>query len=156
MIQEDIERRSVAITVKAGKLTARVLARAVSAAYLKMRQKQAQPPRGKQSAKQLLGHTNSSKTIPLDGNTRLWDRVARKYGVDYAFYKTGPKKHLLLFKAGQADAITAAFNDYTKCVMARAQEKRPSILRQLKQYAEQARSKPRQREKTREAVHNDR
>jgi len=146
----------MAITVKSGKLTARVLARAVSAVYRKMRQKQAQPPRGKQSAKQLLGHTNSSKTIPLDGNTRLWDRVARRYGVDYAFYKTGPQKHLLLFKAGQADAITAAFNDYSKRVVARAQEKRPSIFRQLKQYAEQARSRPHQREKTREAVRNER
>jgi len=132
-----------------------VLARALSAAYRKIRQKQAQPPRGKQSAKQLLGHSASTKTIPVD-DTRLWDRVARKYGVDYAFYKTGPKEHLLLFKAGQADAITAAFNDYSKRVVARAQEKRPSILRQLKQYAEQARSKPRQREKTREAVRNDR
>lgn len=145
----------VAITVKAGKLTARVLARAVSAALRKMRQKQAQPPRGKQSTKQLLGHTTSSKTIPVD-DTRLWDRVARKYGVDYAFYKTDPNKHLLLFKAGQADAITAAFNDYSKRLVVRGQEKRPSILRQLKQYAEQARSRPRQREKTQEAVRNDR
>lgn len=76
--------------------------------------------------------------------------------MDYAFYKTGPQKHLLLFKAGQADAITAAFNDYSKRVVARAQEKRPSILRQLKQYAGRARSRPRQRGKTREAVHNDR
>lgn len=146
----------MAVTVKAGKLTARVLARAVSAALRKMRQKQAQPPRGKQSAKKLLGHSNSTQTIPLDGNTRLWDRVTRKYGVDYAFYKTGPNKHLLLFKAGQADAVMAAFNDYTKRVVARGQEKRPSILRQLRQFTEQARSRPRQREKTREAERHDR
>ena len=28
------------------------------------------------------------------------------------FYKTGPDKYLLFFKAGQADAMTACFSEY--------------------------------------------
>jgi hypothetical protein len=94
--------------------------------------------------------------LPLDGETRLFDRVARKWNVDYAFHKTGPNKYLLFFKAGQADAITVCFSEYTKLVMDRAKNKRPSILEQLKHFGEQARSRPREYEREREAAHDER
>ena len=64
-----------------------------------------QTPHGKQSVKKLMAHGASASSIELSGDTKLFDRVARKWNVDYAFYKTGPDKYLLFFKAGQADAI---------------------------------------------------
>lgn len=154
-MQEDIERRSMAVTVQAGKLTARTLAKAMAAVLRKLRQKKGQPTHGRQTTKQLMGQGVSTSTIPLDGDTRQWDRVARKYNVDYAFYKTGPNKHLLLFKSGQADAITAAFSEFTKRVMTRG-AKRPSILDQLRQATERVREQPRQKERTKEAGRDDR
>ena len=57
-----------------------------------------------------MNHRASTNSLNLSGDTKLFDRVARKYNVDYAFHKTGPDKYLLFFKAGQADAITAAFS----------------------------------------------
>ena len=60
-----------------------------------------------------MGHGVTTNSLDLSGDTRQFDRVARKYNVDYAFHKTGPNKHLLFFKAGQADAITACFSEYT-------------------------------------------
>ena len=48
---------------------------------------------------------------------KSFDRVARKWNVDYAFYKTGPDKYLLFFKAGQADAMTACFSEYSRKVL---------------------------------------
>jgi len=157
-MQEDIERRSVAVTVQAGKLTAKVIARALAAVLRKIQKehRKGQTPQGKQSVKKLMNHGAATSTIPLDGETKLFDRVARKYNVDYAFHKTGPGKYLLFFKAGQADAITACFAEYTKLVMNRAKNTRPSILKQLKDFAERSRSKPQQREKVREAAHGDR
>ena len=65
-----------------------------------------QTPHGKQSVKKLMAHGASASSIELSGDTKLFDRVARKWNVDYAFYKTGPDKYLLFFKAGQADAIS--------------------------------------------------
>jgi len=82
--------------------------------------------------------------------------VARKYNVDYAFYKTGPNKHLLFFKAGQADAITACFSEYTKLMMNRAKSKKPSIMRTIKDFADKARTKPREHERKREAARDER
>lgn len=157
-MQEDIERRAIAVTVTASKLTAKVLAKALAAVLRKIQKehRKAQTPQGKHSVKKLMNHRVATNALPLDGETRLFDRVARKYNVDYAFHKTGPRKYLLFFKAGQADAITAAFSEYTKLVLRRGKRKRPSILQQLKQFGEKARSRPREQERKREAVHDER
>ena len=157
-MQEDIERRTVAVSVTATKLTGKVIARALAAVLRKIQkeQRKGQAPQGRQSVKKLMNHGAATNSLPLDGDTRLFDQVARKYNVDYAFHKTGPKKYLLFFKAGQADAITACFSDYTKRVMAKAKDKRPPILEQLKKLGDMEKTRPRQRERAREAARDDR
>lgn len=152
-MEEDVTRRTIAISVQATKLTGRVLCKAFQK-FLAQAEKQRRAslaPHGRQSVKQLMGHAGPSNSIQLKGNARLFDRIARKFNVDYAFHKVGPKDYLLFFKAGQADAITAAFSEYTKRVMAR-QKDRPSILGQLRQFGEHIKTRQKEREKTREAV----
>ena len=157
-MQEDIERRTIALSVKATKLTGRVLAKAFAAVLRKIQKehRKAQTPQGRQSVKKLMNHRVSTNSLDLSGDTKLFDRVARKWNVDYAFHKTGPRKYLLFFKAGQADAITAAFSEYTKLVLSRGKSKRPSILQQLKQFGEKARLRPREQQRKREVAHEDR
>ena len=60
-----------------------------------------------------MAHGTATNSIELSGDAKSFDRVARKWNVDYAFYKTGPDKYLLFFKAGQADAMTACFSEYS-------------------------------------------
>jgi hypothetical protein len=153
-----VTNRTIAITLKTANLTAQVLARALEKVWHKIEKShlESKTPPGRQTVKKLMNHNVSTNTIPLDGETRLFDKVARKWNVDYAFHKTGENKYLLLFKSGQADAITACFSEYTKLMMDRAKDKRPTILEQLKGIAEQARAKPREHERIREAVHDER
>lgn len=157
-MQEDIERRAIALTVSASKLTGRVLAKALLAVLRKIQKEHHKKltPHGKQSVKKLMGHGAATNTLPLDGETRLFDRMARKWNVDYAFYKTGPKKHLLLFKSGQADAITGCFSEYTKLVLNKARDKRPSITAQLEKPGGRAHTKPHEHERAKEAVRDGR
>ena len=158
-MQEDVERRTVAISLKAAKLTGRTLALALTATGRKIQKgyRAAQTPHGRQSVKKLMNHGVSTNSLPLTGDTKLFDRVAREFKVDYAFYKTGPQQYKLFFKAGQADAITECFVKYSKLVMDREKDKRPPIREQAAQAAEQAaRSRPRQRERAKEAVRDDR
>lgn len=155
-MQEDIERRMIAVSITATKLTAKTLAKCL-AAVVHMIQREHQKslrPQGKQSAKKLMNHGVATNTLPLDGETRLFDRVARKWNVDYSFHKTGPKKYLLLFKAGQADAITACLAEYTKRIMTK--EQRPSILQQLQKLGAQAPTRQRPQERKREVAHEER
>jgi hypothetical protein len=137
-LQEQVNREAVAITVKATKLTAKALAKAFTAIVhkiLKGRQK-AQAYHGKQSVKELMNHNEPTSTIPIEGDKGMFDKIARKWDVDYAFHKTGPKQYLLLFKSGQADAITAALSEYSKAVAKRARDKRPPIMEELQKAAE--------------------
>ena len=65
-----------------------------------------------------MGHGAATNSIEVEAPA-LFDRVARKWNVDYAFYQVAPDKHLLFFKAGQADAITACFSEYSKQLLKR-------------------------------------
>jgi hypothetical protein len=104
-LQEQVDREAIAVTLKASKLTAKGLAKALAALARKIQKEhqKAQTPHGKQSVEKLMNHNVPTNTIPIEGDKGLFDRVARKWNVDYAFHKTGPDKYLLLFKSGQAD-----------------------------------------------------
>ena len=145
--------------MKASKLTARSLAYVVRGVGRKIAKhhRAKQTPHGKQSVKKLMAHGASASSIELSGDTKLFDRVARKWNVDYAFYKTGPDKYLLFFKAGQADAMTACFSEYSRKVLNKSKSRRIPIRDQLKRAAaELARQPSHKRERAREAVHEDR
>ncbi len=151
-MQEYVEQQTVAVSVKAARLTSRALAAALkkTLAEMEKQRRAARTPHGKQSVKKLMNHYYGAKNaIKLVGAPKDFDRIAREYHVDYAFHKTGPGQYLLFFKADQADAITAAFSRYTEKVMGRGQEK-PSILGQLRRLVKELAAKPRQKERARE------
>jgi len=145
--------------MKASKLTARGLAYVLAAVGRKIAKEHRarQTPHGKQSVKRLMGHGAATNSIELSGDTKLFDRVARRWNVDYAFYKTGPDKYLLFFKAGQADALTACFSEYSRKVLNQSKSRRVPIREQLRQAADQlSKERPRKKERAKEAVHEDR
>lgn len=145
--------------MKAGKLTARSLAYVLRAVGHKIAKeyRASKTPHGKQTVKKLMAHSGEKNSIELSGNTKQFDRVARKWNVDYAFYQTGPDKYLLFFKSQQADAITACFSEYSKKVLDKTKSQRIPIREQLKRAAERiVQRKPRQKERAKEAAHEDR
>ena len=157
MVEEDVSRRTIAISVNAGKLTARTLAHAVQAVGRKIQKEMRahQTPHGRQSVKQLMAQGSATSSIEIAGAPRDFDRVARRWNVDYAFYKTGPEKYLLFFKAGQADAITACFSEYSRRVLEKGRDRRVPIREQLKRAADRVLKQPK-RERVKEAAHEDR
>lgn len=145
--------------MNASKLTARSLAYALRAVGRKIAKeyRASKTPHGKQSVKKLMAHGVATNSIELSDDTKTFDRVARKWNVDYAFYKAGPDKYLLFFKSGQADAITACFSEYSKKVLNKSKSRRTPIREQLKQGADQlAKDKSHKKERTKEVVHENR
>jgi len=139
-LQEQIDREAVAVTMKASKITAKGLAKVLAVVGRKIAKEyqKRQTPHGEQSVKKLMNHNVPTNTIPIEGDKGLFEKVARKWHVDYAFHKTGENKYLLLFKAGQADAITAAFKEYGAEVVKRDKDKRPPVMEEMKKAAERA------------------
>lgn len=160
MIDEDVSRRTIALSIRTGKLSARVLAYALRAAGRKIQKERRahQPPHGRQSVKKLMAHGAATNSIELTGAPKEFDRVARKWNVDYAFYKTGPDKYLLFFKSGQADAITACFSEYSRRVLDKAKTDRVPIREQLKRAAAEIlrQPAPQRKDRVKEAAHEDR
>lgn len=140
-MQEEIENRTVTLIISAVKLTAREL-KAGMDKYLSEKKSKAmekaraapEKPSGKQTVRQLIGQNQGVSNIEItERNIKGFDRVARKYGVDYAIKKdkTGEiPRYLVFFKARDADALTAAFTEYTG-KKAKAKEK-PSVIRMLR------------------------
>lgn len=93
-------------------------------------------PTGKQTVKQLIGQNHGVSNIEItDSNIKSFERVARKYGVDFAVKKdrsVSPPKYLVFFKGRDADALTAAFREYTAKEVKRASQDKPSVLEQLR------------------------
>lgn len=154
MIDEEISRSTIAISVRASKLTARGLAYALGEAAKKIRKSQA--PQGKQTVKQLLRQVGETSAIDLPGRAKDFDRVARRWGVDYAIKRVEKGKYLLFFKAKQADAITGCFSEYSRRMMNRGRDRRVPLREQLKRAQELVRGQPRQKERTKEAEREER
>lgn len=159
MIDEEVSRSAIAITVRASKLTARGLAYVLGAVGRKIARehRKAQAPQGKQSARRLMRHGGDTSGMELPGDTRLFDRVARRWGVDYAIRPVEKGKYLLLFKAKQADAITGCFAEYSRRMLNRGKDRRVPIREQLKRAQALVRRQPqRQREREKEVAVEDR
>ena len=113
-MQEEMERKAVAISIKAGKLTADLLKAALRKALAEMEKSQKNPKiyHGKQSVKQLVRQGAGVSNIEVtDGNIKSFERVARKYGVDFALKKdvsSQPPRYLVFFKSRDADASSSA------------------------------------------------
>ena len=149
-------RRTVALIVNADKLTARVLAYALRAAGRKIqRGMQAhKTPHGRQTVKKLMNHGEATSSLPVE-SPRQFDKVARRWNVDYAFYKNDDGKYLLFFKSKQADAITACFGQYSRLVLDRGKSRHVPVREQLKRAAERVRRQP-QRDRSKEAEREER
>ena len=135
-MQEELEQKSVAISIKAGKLTANLLKKALEKALAEMTKSQKNPKiyKGKQSVKHLVRQGAGVSNIEItDGNIKSFERVARKYGVDFALKKdttSQPPRYLVFFKSRDADALTAAFTEFSNKV--EKNKEKPSVIQKLR------------------------
>lgn len=156
-MQEYVEERTIAISVKAAKLSGKVLAAACKKVFAEIvkQQEAAKRPKGRQSVRKLMNHHGGKSAMKYVGAPKDFDRIAKEFHVDYAFHKVSPGHYLLFFKANQADAITAAFQKYSAKVLNKEQDK-ASILGQLRKFTEQIRTQAKEKQRTREAVKDGR
>lgn len=163
-MQEEVENRTLTLVVSGTKFTGRMFKATIAKymAYRKEKKLERQRsrdapvvPHGKQTVKQLIGQNQGVTNIEItDPSIREFERIARKYGVDYAVKKDRSStlpKYLIFFKARDADALTAAFTEYTdKKVRRTEKEQRPSVLAALNRFKELVKNTVPNREKRKE------
>ncbi|MDO4170599.1 MAG: PcfB family protein [Lachnospiraceae bacterium] len=135
-MQEEVENKTYNLMISTTKLSARTFFQALQRLNQYRQKKRSNFPKGKQSVKQLIGQNRGVSNIDISKtDIRGFQKYARKYGIDYAIKKdkkASPPKYLLFFKAGESDALTMAFKEYTDSVMKRQNRKR-SVVKQLVQ-----------------------
>ena len=153
-MQEEINQRTVAISISASKMTARVL-QSVLRKFLTEYQNrknntQMKSYRGKQTLKQLIKSDATLSNIEItDENIKSFEKSAKKYGIDYALKKDksqNPPRFIVFFKGKDLDVITNAFEDYTKKVIKR----KPSIRKLLVKLKEKAKSMNKDKDRNRD------
>ena len=134
-LEMDNRRKQKATQVKMAEKTGRAQEKGREKARKKIEKKK---PHGKQTIKQLNAQGVQLSNIKItDENIKSFDRVARKYGIDYSLKRDDsvtPQRYLVFFKAKDADALTSAFEEFTNRKL-KAKEK-PSVLEQLNKLKE--------------------
>lgn len=141
-MQEEVEHKTISLMISATKLSGRVLKAAITKllAQLQADRQQKGPVvhHGKQTVKQLTGQDQGSSTMETTNlRVRSFDRVARKYGVDYAIHRdksVSPPKYVIFFKGRDSEAINAAFTEYSAGQIQRESKPRTSVLARLQQF----------------------
>ena len=129
-MQDEVNEKTVSLCIRCGKVTANLLKAAMVKALAKMEQEkkqqgqktnQKQPQKekedktykGKQSLDKLMKQNVQLSNIEItDGNIKSFERVAKKYSIDFSLKKdvtADPPRYYVFFKARDADVMTAAF-----------------------------------------------
>ena len=139
-MQEEVTGKSVALIIDGAKMSEQVFEKALQKFLEAQKNKSPKMHRGKQTLKQLAGQNAGLANIEIsDKNIKAFTHVAKKYHVDFALKKDTTAEHpryLVFFKSRDADAITAAFQEFASRKMGR--DEKPSIRERLAQAREQA------------------
>ena len=153
-MQEEVTGKAVALIIDGAKMSEQVLEKALQKFLEAQKSKSPKMHRGKQTLKQLAGQNAGLANIEIsDKNIKAFTHVAKKYHVDFALKKdttAEQPRYLVFFKSRDADAITAAFQEFASRKMSR--DEKPSIRERLAQAREQAAQKVEHRALYREKV----
>ena len=145
-MQEEVENRTVTLIVSGSRFTGNMLRSAITT-YLNRRRapaRQRVQHHGKMTVKKLIAQDQGVSNITInDPSIKEFERIARKYGVDYAIKKdrsTTPPQYLVFFKRRDADALTAAFAEYSANKVKGKTKDRGSVLATLKKLREQVKA----------------
>ena len=163
-MQDEVNEKTVSLCIRCGKVTANLLKAAMKKALTKMEQEkqklqgQKQPKqdkedktyKGKQSMDKLMKQNVQLSNIEItDGNIKSFERVAKKYSIDFSLKKdvnADPPRYYVFFKARDADVMTAAFKEYTGQSLNK--DKKPSVRKKLQQAISKSLKKHGELEKT--------
>ena len=140
-MQEEVNEKTISLCIKGGKITAQILKAALIKLLAEMDKKKQRgkgeksqcKKTGRQSIKSLQkSGAQITNIVVTDNNIKSFDRVARKYGIDYSLKKVeqeGKTEYLVFFKAKDVDVMTAAFKEYTSETLKK--QKRESVRQKL-------------------------
>ena len=93
-------------------------------------------------------HSQLTNIEITDGNIKSFERIARKYAIDFSLKKDAseqPPKYIVFFKAKDVDVMTAAFKEFAGNELKKT--KKPSRRKRLAKAVDKSKQQHRQKEK---------
>ena len=152
-MQEELERQTVAVVFKAGRLTTETLAGALRNALEKglKTSKKEKEQHGKMSLRDLVGKGNKTEKIEFsEENLKAFHKTAVKYNIDYAVHKEpegDTNKYYIFFQSKDATVLDSAFKEF----VAKNEKQKESIQKKLEKKQEMVKKR---KEKQRERNHD--
>ena len=138
-MQEDVEHRTVSLAVSAAKFTGRTLKEAITRFLQHQnthKKENTATKSGRVTMRQLQKQYGDLRSVTVDDdNTRAFERIARKYHVQYKVFRCEKGKYQIFFKAPNDEAMQSAFREYAAKKIRKAD--RPPITETLQKMREQ-------------------
>ena len=152
-MQDEINEKTIVLSIRGAKITARILQNAIKAILAEVQKefakKQQTIPHGKQTLKQLMRQNAGVSNIEITAdNIKAFEHTAKKYGIDFALKKDVsevPPRYLVFFKGRDADVLMSAFKEFSAKKL--TQEQKPSLRKSLSVFKEAAQQKNAERAK---------
>ncbi len=136
IVQEQVNDKTVAITVKSAKITGRLLAQAMR--FFLKKAKEPHVKHGKQSVRSLTRQGAALTNVEVSGdNIGTFKKTARKYNVSFSLKRDDsekPPKWIVFFKSKDSASMDAAFKEFSREAL--KQKDRPSMLAELARFKE--------------------
>ena len=139
-MQEEVENKVVNLAITTTRLTVRTLISGLRMYIGYRKHKKMHDPykHGKQTVKQLIKQGQGATSMVIGNESlKFFERIARKYGVDYAVTKdrsVDPPNYTVFFKARDADALQLIVDEYADRIMER--KNKPSVRENLAKFNE--------------------
>lgn len=148
-MQDEVNEKVVALSIKTSKLTAEVLQKAIKALLRKGKGQLSKAPHGKVTMRQLMKPGEKVANIEItDDNIKAFDPIAKKNGLTYNVKRIDdgrPPTYLVSFRGKDIDVMTEAFREFSAKKLSR--EKKPSIRKALAAFKDKAKALNAGREK---------
>ena len=140
-MQDEVNSKVVALSIRLGTATAKMTAHVLRQAMQKYLAEKQKPKakvvdhtkHGKQTVSQLLEKNTELTNIEItDQNIKSFERVAKKYNIDFALKKdkaADPPRYVVFFKARDANVMDVAFKEFMNQSLVKF--KKPSIRQKL-------------------------
>jgi len=139
-LQDEINTKVVALIIRTGSQSVRLTSHVLKEAMKKFieqtqhhRNEQSGIRHGKQTVGQLMRQNTGLTNLEItDQNIKSFERIARKYNIDFALQKdkdSPTPKYLVFFKARDVDVMKTAFKEYFSLQM--GNEQKPSVQKKL-------------------------
>ena len=116
-MQDEVNEKVVALSIKTSKLTAEVLQKAIKALLRKGKGQLSKAPHGKVTMRQLMKPGEKVANIEItDDNIKAFDPIAKKNGLTYNVKRIDdgrPPTYLVSFRGKDIDVMTEAFREFS-------------------------------------------